>query len=315
MKVYIADCNHGFFTPEYEEAAKADIVLITDPCTQDTLIEKCQGSHIIIVQRLEITGEIVDQIPSCRVVTRYGVGLDNIDCKAMEDRGIAVINFPGFCTEEVANHTLMALLFLYRRYPIIQNNPRLLQEWGNPNLIQPIHSASKTHVGIVGLGRIGGAVAKRLLSCGFSVIGYDPYISNDRWQQLGIEQCSSIENLFSDADIVSLHVPLTPETHQFVGERLLDRMTTGASLINTSRGEVVVTADLIKALSTTLNSAFIDVCDPEPPPQELLQTPRLHVSHHCAFYSVGSLEYLKRQVIIDSVKAYEMQSNTSSGTI
>lgn len=315
VQIHITDCNHGSFEPEREEATKRGLFLSTEPCTQDNIIEKCQGSHIIIVQRLEITGEIIDQIPSCRVVTRYGVGLDNIDCKAMKKRGITVVNFPGFCTEEVANHTLMAIMFLYRQYPILQNHSsRILREWGSPNLIHSVRSAGNTTIGLVGLGRIGGAVANRLLACGFSVEGYDPYITQDRWQSLRVKQHDSLASLFSSTNIASMHVPLTPETRHLVRQNILKLMPMGASLINTSRGKVVVTSDLIKSLKENLDSAFIDVCDPEPPPEELLKIPHLHISNHCAFYSSDSLEYLKRHVIIDSVKAYEMQSNTSPTT-
>jgi len=315
MKAHIADCNHGFFDPEYEEAEKRDLVLTTEPCSQDTLIQKCQGSHIIIVQRLEITGEIIDQIHSCRVVTRYGVGLDNIDCSAMKERGIDVVNFPGFCTEEVANHTIMAIMFIYRQYANLQNNSsKLIQEWGNKELIKSIRSAKKTTVGIVGLGRIGSAVAKRLQACGFNVEGCDPYISSDRWKLLKVKKHDSLASLFSNVNIVSLHVPLTQKTRNFVGKNLLGLMTSGASLINTSRGEVVITEDLINSLKNNLGSAFIDVCDPEPPPKELLEISNLFISNHCAFYSYDSLDYLKRHVIIDSVKAYELQSYTNSTT-
>lgn len=307
MKICIADCNHGFFDPEQEEAFNIGVDLDILNCSQNDLVEKCQGANIIIVQRLFIDGKTIDSIPSCKVVTRYGVGLDNVNCDELRKRNVKIVNFPSFCTEEVSNHTLMAILFLYRQYSVLQQDySNLPKQWGNPKSTKSIQSANNTTVSIIGLGRIGGAVAKRLISCGFKVIGYDPYISHNRWTELNVIQMDSINSTLANSNIASIHVPLTPETLKFIDKSNLKLIPKGGHLINMSRGEVLNTEDLIESLNVNIQSAFIDVCDPEPVPEDLLNIPNLHISNHCAFYSQESLEYLKRHVIIDSVKQYEM---------
>ncbi len=299
----IIDCDHGFFDPEIEESNRLSVELCL-PNDEPNWIDRVQGSGVIIVQRQHIDGEIIDKISSCKVVTRYGVGLDNVDCEAMQQRGIKVINFPGFCTEEVANHAMAAILFFYRRMDVLQNfKSSLHRKWGDPYIISSVKSAENTTVGIVGAGRIGTAVIDRLLACGFKVIVYDPYrVSQSDLTEHGVECVSKLEFIFSRSDIVSLHVPLTDETRYMVNAHQLSLMRVGSTLVNTSRGEVVCTRDLIDAHN--LRAAFIDVCDPEPPDESLLSEGKLYISNHCAFYSQQSLDYLKRQVIIRSWEAY-----------
>lgn len=311
LNIVIADCNHGFFKPEKEEGLRLGVSVDYIKCSQDDLVEKCKDADVIIVQRLKITGEIIDRLPKCKVVTRYGVGLDNIDCVALAKRRIGVVNFPGFCTVEVANHAVAAILFFHRRFDVLFSGQITSpSRWGMP--VEGVKSANDTVVGILGFGRIGSQVGLRLKSCGFKIHVHDPYINRQHVIAHGIKPVS-IDQIFSHSDVVTLHVPLTHETKGLVDKGFLNLMRKESCLINTSRGEIINTHDLIQSTSEgKIRKVFIDVCDPEPPSPAILENSSIYVTPHCAFYSSRSLDFLKRNVIIKSVEKYhDMQSNTS----
>lgn len=302
----IADCNHGFFTPEHEECeslaqSRINVQLQCFDCSQDDFVRKCQDSDIIAVQRLVVNRDNMSQIPSCKVVTRMGVGLDNINLEDMNALGIKVVYFPDFCTQEVANHALAMILSLYRRLPFIRESQRDLDGslWGKPILLDGVESAARTTIGVLGAGRIGLEVIRRLEVCGFNVIAHDPYIRHESLTLV------PLNDLFSCSDIVTIHCSLTDETKHMVDYPLMKSMKPGSCLINTARGEVIASEDLLKVLSENhLRSAYIDVCDPEPADAKLLSHNRLYVTPHIAFYSWGSLDSLKRDMIKKSVKAF-----------
>lgn len=304
--ISVADCNHGFWEPEIEETKiisikyGIDIEFIYADCNQDNIAYKCQGSDIIAVQRLFLNKKVLENIPTCKVVVRLGVGLDNINLPEMNEMGIKVVYFPGFCTEEVANHALSMILSSYRRLNSIQKNQLLLNKdvWGKSVLLDGVRSASNTTVGIIGYGRIGKEVARRLWCCGFNVIAYDPYVI-----------CSttdySLEELFEESDIVTIHCSLTEETSNMVNINLLSRMKRGSSLVNTSRGGVVNSKDLIYAINSgKLRMAYIDVCDTEPAIYDTLSCNNIYVTPHVAFYSYDSMNFLKREFIKRAVEAF-----------
>jgi D-3-phosphoglycerate dehydrogenase / 2-oxoglutarate reductase len=303
INVAIVDCNHGFFEPEVAESDRLGIRLHLSLCSVEDFIKNFHYVDAIVVQRTLVDKVLLQQLPNCKVVTRYGVGLDNVKCDELRELNVKVINFPTFCTEEVANHALSLILFLYRQLDVIhQDKQNLAKQWGNPDIVHSIQNANNTQIGLIGLGKIGSQVAKRLLACGFKVMAYDPYVDN--FDPL-IELCDSLETLFITSDIVSVHCPLTDETKGMVDKTLLSLMPTGSCVVNTARGPIVVTDDLVAALRSNLRAAYIDVIDPEPPPVEILEIPNLYITHHCAFYSAQSLLNLKQDVIRATVKALQ----------
>jgi len=314
MLISIADSNHGFWEPEVEECERlstpqAHIEVKYQNCTQGDIIDKCQGSDIIAVQRLFLDKNVLSQIPSCKVVTRLGVGLDNINLNDMEELGIKVVYFPGFCTEEVANSALSMILSMYRRSNIIQDSQTHLEDvWGKPTLLEGLRCAVKTTIGVLGAGRIGSEVIKRLNVCGFKVIACDPYVNN-----VGCEMVDLV-TLFKDSDIITIHCSLTDETKHMVNYKLLKNMNIGSCVVNTARGGVVVSIDLVRSLSENrLMAAYVDVYDPEPADLRSLSHDRLYITPHTAFYSQDSLDRLKRETIRQSVKVFnEMQSNSNN---
>ena len=270
------------------------------------LLPQIYDSDAIVVQRFNVDGDFIDKLPLCKIVTRYGVGVDNINLEDMALRGVKVLNFPGFCTNEVADHTVSMILFLYRKLDILfKLSSEITEKWGNNEYVYPIKSVSDFTIGIVGFGRIGQAVLKRLKSFSFNVLVYDPYISADILLEYSVFT-TDLYNLFERSDIVTLHTPLTNETKGMINETLFCRMNSNSCIINTSRGSVVNSEHLLSALKNKkIRACCIDVFDPEPPLKEIFGVNNLYISNHCAFYSEKSLDLLKKSVILESKKLYE----------
>jgi D-3-phosphoglycerate dehydrogenase len=211
------------------------------------------------------------------------VGFDHIDLEAAERRGVAVVSVPDYCTEEVADHTLALLLALLRG--VVALDRQVAAGGWDPKGAGALRTLRGLRVGIVGLGRIGGAVADRLLALGGEVWANDLVpVARD-----GVSFVS-LEELLGECDAVTLHVPLTRETRGLIGRAEIESMRPGALLVNTARGPVVdVGAVLVALRSGRLGGAALDVLPQEPPPAAPL-APNLIVTPHAAYYSEASEE-------------------------
>jgi D-3-phosphoglycerate dehydrogenase len=225
--------------------------------------------------------ELMAQLPALRVVGTATVGFDHVDLDAAERRGVAVVSVPDYCTEEVADHTL-ALLYALLRGVVALDRQVSSGRWDAKGA-GPLRMLAGLRVGIVGLGRIGGAVATRLLALGAEVWANDVLpVARDgvRLVELG--------DLLTECDAVTLHVPLTRETRGLVGRAQLAAMRPGALLVNTARGAVVDVGAVLEALRRGhLGGAALDVLPQEPPPVAPL-APNLIVTPHAAYYSEAS---------------------------
>lgn len=317
INISIIDCNHGFFTPEQDmsdrlsfDGRKINLRIhnFNENSSQKDVIEKCYDADIIVVQRFKVNNSLVEKMPQCRVVSRYGVGLDNIYITGDLRKKIGIVNFPTFCTVEVSSHAISLILYMYRRLDCIFSEKNLSTHWGKPGLLGGVKSPGDTTMGIIGVGRIGSLVALGLMSLGFNVIAYDPYVSSVS----GVNMVD-LPEIFVKSDILTIHCPLNEETEGMIDIKRLKTMKGSSSLVNTSRGKVVNQRDLELALSEgVIRSACIDVCDPEPPNNKTYDVENLYITPHIAFYSSGSLDELKRGVIKESVRKYdEMQSDSS----
>ena len=227
-----------------------------------------------------VTAELLDHAPRLRIVGRAGVGVDNVDVEACSRRGIVVCNAPYGNVVSAAEHTLGMLLALMRRIPEAHARLKAL-EWN-----RGIYGAElyRKTVGVVGLGKVGSRVAVRLRGFETDVVVYDPYIPESRAKDLGA-RAVDFETLLREADIVTFHVPLTPETENMVTARELAGMKRGVRLVNCARGGIVNEADLLAALeSEHVAGVAIDVWSEEPPAGEplrrLIQHPRVVVTPH-----------------------------------
>ena len=227
-----------------------------------------------------VTAELLEHAPGLRIIGRAGVGIDNVDVEACSRRGIVVCNAPYGNVVSAAEHTLAMLLTLVRRIPEAHARLKAL-EWDRS--IYGSEVFRKT-VGIVGLGKVGSRVAARLRGFETEVLVYDPYIPESRAKDLGA-RLVDFETLLRECDIVTFHVPLTPETENMAAAPELALMKRGVRIVNCARGGIVNEADLLAALeSGHVAGAAIDVWSEEPPKSEavrrLVQHPRVVVTPH-----------------------------------
>ncbi|MHB9097164.1 MAG: hydroxyacid dehydrogenase, partial [Syntrophales bacterium] len=219
----------------------------------------------VVVRMAPFTREIIEAADSLKVIGRHGVGVDTIDVKAATERGIIVVNTPNANAISVAEHTLTIIGALAKRVTVYNQAIRKGQ-WEIRNSYRAVDLDGKT-LGLVGIGRIGSLVARKAAAAfNMKVIAFDPYVAPEKAQEMGIALVPTSDDVFRQADVVSLHTPLTPETRGFVNAARLRLMKPSAFLVNFSRGEVVEEKALYEALkSGIIAGAAIDVYDPEPP--------------------------------------------------
>jgi D-3-phosphoglycerate dehydrogenase / 2-oxoglutarate reductase len=230
-----------------------------------------------------VGADLFAQLPALRVVATATVGFDHIDIDAAEERGVAVVSVPDYCTQEVADHTLALLLALVRGVVALDRD--VFRGGWDAKAAGPLRTLAELRVGIVGLGRIGGAVATRLLALGAEVWAND-VLPVAREGVRFVE----LEELLAECDAVSLHVPLTRETSGLIGRAQIASMKRDALLVNTSRGAVVDVGAVLEALRAgRLGGAALDVLPQEPPPAAPL-APNLVLTPHAAYYSEAAEE-------------------------
>jgi D-3-phosphoglycerate dehydrogenase / 2-oxoglutarate reductase len=293
LKVLITDFNYPDVELERGILEEAGLELITAQCrTEDDVIEAGRGVSALLTQYAKITARVFDALPELRMVGRYGVGYDIVDVEAARERGVWVANVPDYGTEEVAVHALSMALALLRHLPLYDREVKE-GRW-HPASTGPLFRLRNLTLGVVGLGRIGGTFARRASPWFGKTLGCDPYLEEDAWPE-GVEQ-ATLEEVFSESLVVSLHPPLTEETGDFIDRDLLGRMPEGSYLVNTARGGLVVMDDLLWALEEgPLAGAALDVLPQEPPPPDhpLLSNPNVILTPHAAFYSVEAAEEVR----------------------
>jgi D-3-phosphoglycerate dehydrogenase len=241
-----------------------EVRVASDPSVA-TVIREIKGVEGVVVRTAPFTREIIEAADALKVIGRHGVGVDNIDVKAATEKGIVVVNTPNANATSVAEHTLMVIGALAKR-AVVYDRATRNGNWEIRNSYKAMDLDGKT-LGLVGIGRIGSMVAKRAAAAyNMKVIAYDPYVLPEAAGKMGVSLVAQMDDVFKQADVVSLHTPLTPETRGFVNEAKLRLMKPTAFLVNLSRGEVINEKDLCAALkSGVIAAAALDVYDPEPP--------------------------------------------------
>ncbi len=297
FRVVIADFITG--TPAPEEQILADLadVEVLNATSEAELIGKVEGADAIILYHcLSITRSTLARLGQCKVLVRAGVGIDNVDYAFARTRGIPVVNIPDYGSEDVADSAIGMMLALTRGIALL--NARLRAGLGlwSYEQAKPLYRLRNRTMGLVGLGRIGTAVALRAKALGMRVLFYDPFKPDGYEKALGIGRAETLESLLQQAEVVSLHCPLTESTHHLINARALARLPAGAYLVNTARGGLVDTAAVAEAIATgRLAGAALDVLEQEPPLDDPLvaawrdpQHPAHHrviINPHAAFYS------------------------------
>lgn len=254
-----------------------------------------QMDAIIIWHQVELTEASLKRLKKCRIIVRNGVGFDNVDIKVAGSMGIAVCNVPDYGTEEVADHSMALALAISRNICGFREQTQMLGwDW---KIGRDILKRIRGRVfGIIGLGRIGTAVALRAKAFGFDVVFYDPYLSAGVEKALGVRRAWKLDELLKQSDLISFHCPLNDETRGMLGREQFAIMKEGAFLVNTARGGIINQIELKKALkSGKVAGAGLDVLNTETPDDpELVQLPNIIVTPHAAFYSQESFVECRR---------------------
>ncbi len=297
----ITDFDYADVELERHVLEGAGLELTTAQCrTEEDVIEAGRGVSALLTQYAPITARVLAELPELRMVGRYGVGYDIVDVEAARERGVWVANVPDYGTEEVAVHALSMALALLRHLPLYDRDVKG-GRW-HPASTGPLFRLKNLTLGVVGLGRIGGTFARRASPWFGKTLGCDPYLAEDAWPE-GVER-ASLEEVFSESLVVSLHPPLTEETRGFIDRDLLGRMPEGGYLVNTARGGLVVMDDLLWALEEgPLAGAALDVLPHEPPAPDhpLLSNPNVILTPHAAFYSLEAEEEVRRKAALNVV--------------
>ena len=271
--------------------------------SETDVLSRARDADALLTTYFPISAETVATLEHCRIVARYGIGVDNVDIAAANARGIVVTNVPDYSVQEVATHALALALGLLRRTH--QADAYVRDGGWAVSELRPIRRISTLTAGLVGFGRIARQLAGSLEALGMRVVVHDPYVpATEDGPEL-----VSLDELLAASDLVSLHAPLTPETRDLIGAAQLAAMKDGAVLVNTSRGPLVDVDALLQGLRDgAIAGAGLDVFDVEPVDAARLEgVPNLVVSPHMAYYSEEALQESQRKATTQIVKVLQGQ--------
>jgi D-3-phosphoglycerate dehydrogenase / 2-oxoglutarate reductase len=263
------------------------------------ILAVARDADAVLVTYAKLPGELLKELTRCKVIGRFGLGVDNIDIPAAARLGIMVTYVPDYCLREVSDHAMALLLALARKVPV---SNRLVQSgrWEVPPIV-PLRRLEGQVLGLIGFGNIPRALAPKAKAFGLKVITHDPYVPADVVSAHGVES-TSFPDLLARSDFVSVHAPLLPATRGLMNAAAFARMKTGAFLVNTARGPLIDETALIAALdSGHLGGAALDVVTVEPLAKDspLLGRDNVILTPHTAFYSVEALEELQTKCASD----------------
>jgi len=290
-KIVITDCDHPTVEIEKEILSEIDPEFVLAHCnTEDEVTKVAHDADGIINQYAPITRRVIESLKRCKVIARYGVGVDNIDIKAATKYGIIVANVPDYCIDEVSTHAMALILACARGITLL--NSKIREKRWDFTQAKPLFRTQGKILGLFGLGRIARLVAQKASGFDFKIIAYDPYVFK---VDVGI-RLVEFSQLLSDSDFISIHAPLTDETRHSFGENELKIMKKTAYLINTARGPIIDEKALYQALKEKwIAGAALDVMEKEPPDWEniLPKLDNLIITPHISFYSEESYVELK----------------------
>ena len=299
--IVITDCDHPSVDTEAAVFAEAGLDWRLATCrTEEDVIREGAAASALLVQYAPVSRRVLEALPGCRVVGRYGVGLDTIDVPAARELGVRLVHVPDYCVDEVANHTIALILALGRG--IVALDRGVHDGVWDFRLGGELRRPAAQRLGLIGLGRIGRAVADRARVLGYEVVGTDPG-RPDTWVPN-----LPFDDVLATSDVVSIHCALTPETFHLVDGAAIARMKPGAIVVNTARGRIVDQGALADAIgSRALGGAALDVLEQEPLPADdrLLALPNVVITPHAAFYSRESLVEMKRRAAAGIVAALQ----------
>jgi len=300
VKVVITD--HRFPNVEQEQRAveeacgKLVIAQITD---EDQLAELCKDADGVLTVRAPISRRVIEAMRHCRVIVRYGIGIDSVDISAATERGIMVANVPDYCIDEVSDQALTFLLMLSRQMVPAISLAR--EDHWSISKMPSLHRLRGQTCGLAGCGKIGSLLAGKAAALGMHILIYDPYLSENRSREMGAE-IGSFDALLARSDFISLHMPLNDQTQHLFGETTFAKMKSSACIINTARGGLIDEAALLAALNSgNILGAGLDVMESEtsftPTGRALVNHPKVIVTPHTAWLSGEARRTLQARAV------------------
>ena len=305
FKVVLTD--NAFSTIDIEKVMLDEIdaeLIVANSDEEDDIIIVASNADALLVGYACITEKVIRMLQKCKIISRYGIGVDNINLEAATHQGIKVTNVPDYCIEEVSSHTLAFILGLARKIAAL--NCSVKKGIWSYNDHKPIYRLQGKTIGLIGFGRIARNLVKKLKPFGFRIIAYDPYISFEDMEKYNIET-APLEDLLQQSDFVSLHIPLTKETKHMISEKELKMMKSTAYIINTSRGFLVDEEALYIALRDQwISGAALDVLENEKGiyvSSPLMELDNIIFTPHVAFYSEESIVELRLKAVNEVINA------------
>ena len=293
FKILITD--YAWPSLKVEESILLDIasIVIAPDTKPSTLSKLAADADAIMFNWATVPETVILNAPKCVQLSRFGVGIDNIPLKLATELGIVVTNIPDYCVQEVTSHAFSLILALNRQLLPFSQQTQI-------DLASPVVRLSNQTLGLFGLGRQGQLMARKAHAFDMNVIAYDPFIKEHDISKTHVNLVSFTE-LLSQSDILSIHAPLTDKTKEIFGEKQFEQMKATSSIVNTSRGGIIDTEALVKAVqSNQIARAALDVTEPEPLPlnHPLRSLDNVILTPHIAFFSQQSLEELSRRTAL-----------------
>lgn len=296
-KVYVTDYDYPSLEIEEKVFRDYGVTFIpTQSRSEADIIANCRDASGLLVQYARITEKIMDSLPGLKAISRYGVGFDTIDVAAATERGICVLNVPDYCIDEVSNQAFALIMDCCRRVTFL-NNAVHNGIWDYA-IAKPLHRLRGQKLGFVGFGKMARELARKATPFGLELLAYDPFLTQENIRNLPVK-LQSLPVLLQEADIVSVHAPLTEQTYHLISDKELSLMKKTAILVNTSRGAVLDIDAVSRALAAhQIACAGIDVLETEPIAGDnpLLKLDNAIVTPHVSWYSEESEQELKGKV-------------------
>lgn len=298
--------DHGFPHVRQEEAilaAAGSQLVVAQARTADAVLAAARDADALLVQWAPVDAAVIAGLARCRVIVRYGIGYDNVDLAAAKARGIPVCNVPDYGVNEVAEHAVSLALALARQLPALDARLRAGTWKITPD--RPMPALGESVFATAGFGRIARHAHAVMRGFGGRRIAYDPFVPAEAMAAAGVEKVE-LDALFAQADLLSLHLPLTAETKHFISAARLATMKRTAIIVNTARGPLIDTAALAAALQAgTVAGAGLDVFEQEPLPADhpLRAAPNALLTSHVAWYSESSIPRLQRLAAEEAARA------------
>lgn len=307
MKVVITD--HRFPNVDQERTVLDSLgaeLLVPQTTEENVLLDLCRDADAVLTVRAKITKRIIDSMRNCRIIVRYGIGVDNVDIAAATARNIMVARVPDYCVDEVSDHALTLILMLSRQ--VFAATELAREDKWMTSKMPPLHRLNTQVCGLFGAGHIGSLLIPKLRALGMKVLVHDPYLDAARAQSLGVELVDK-PALLQRSDFISIHAPLAEATRHAFNAETLSQMKPTAYIVNTSRGGLIDEAALLRAIDGgTLAGAALDVLESEtemtPIRTALVHHPKIIVTAHTAWLSKEARSSLQKRAIMQVVACF-----------